>query len=302
VVFALVCALPAHAETLMSLPKLSGYKAFTTTNGSDYQGQCGSARIIVENVNDLEKTYFTNISVPGLVTTEMTFKIFNPAKPSQVLMPVADQINGVACVQTPQGKLIVIWVNCGEKVCTSDFDHFYIIDPENLAYLAPKDPDPFNSECDRACAKLLVGNLPATSFLFVEPPKDDRLMSWPSSNEARNFKTSDTHTFKGQCGPAKIIIKNVNDDNSEHPDPNESYGFSQYELEFIVYNPAKPGMVLKPHAGDFNSIACVQTAQGKRILHWENCGGSVCSEATEWTDVIDPEKMVYILPKDRHKK
>jgi hypothetical protein len=302
--FVLSFVLPAHAEVLMSLPKLDGYKKFTTTNGRDYQGQCGSAKIVVENVYyerpDLD---FSNLN-SGLITESVVINIVDSTKPKRVLKPPVNDYDGIACVQTTQGKRILIWENCAKNGCTTSYDSFYIIDPENLVYTAPQDPK--TQECDRQCAKPLVGDIKPLAFLFHTYTKDDWLMSLPAIKEHRQFKTKDGQTYNGECGTAKIIVRKVYfhdfDDSMDHQSAyaNTFSNLDPFDqtkgvvTEFEITDPANPGKVLKPSASDNNGIACMQTPRGKLIVMWGRCSRSECSNDNDTRYVIDPEKLAYI--------
>jgi hypothetical protein len=160
--------LPLQADPLMSLPQLDGYQVFTIDDsgpykGNDnktYTGKCGSAKILVKNVSDDRMyeqgaTSFSYLFMPAKYDDER-FVISGSDKSSPVLRPPANDFNGIACVQTPKGKRVLIWETCGGSVCSDRFDDFYVIDPEKLVYIAPKDPK--KNLCDEKCARRLVGN------------------------------------------------------------------------------------------------------------------------------------------------
>jgi hypothetical protein len=187
VAFVLACALPANAETLMSLPWLPGHQVFTIDESAHYKnsdlntykGRCGSAKILVKNVDYYQfPQNGESMSFGGMgrsIDEDVEFVIYNPAIPGRVLKPDADDSNGIACVQTKQGKRILIWGMCDGTACADEFDQFYVIDPEKLIYIAPKDPN--KNSCGYMCARRLIGK----TFVDHIEGVPDKTGRWPKS-------------------------------------------------------------------------------------------------------------------------
>ncbi|HEY8098480.1 MAG TPA: hypothetical protein VIE65_20645 [Methylobacter sp.] len=282
-------ALPAHAESLMSLPKLPGHKEFPDI-GIDkwnYKGQCGSAKILA-----LQAGNILNKNFPGLtaLTLRMKLKISNPSShPGLVLDAPTGQVTGVVCAQTAQGKKILIWkADQTEITRTSEDIQFFVIDPETMDYIAPTDRE--NGRCDKACAKSLVGDDKTIALLFANYVKTEE------PKGSANFSTKDGKNYIGTCGPARITVKNIDEisDNNFVPYFSGPDDLDSFNIE--IYEPGEPDKVLKYAEDSYNRIDCVQTKHGKRILIGTQCNGSasICGNTFNYYDVIDPKKIKQV--------
>lgn len=138
------------AETAITLAPMKGDKALDVVATKNITGSCGASVVRVLGVTDVDNDSFR---------TELdTGKIIVRSAAKELILGygnVLSDYNGVACVSTKSGMRLLIWSNCSGSACGDRFS-FFIIDPERLVFLAPKDPR--KGECDERCASQLLGN------------------------------------------------------------------------------------------------------------------------------------------------
>lgn len=86
----------------------------------------------------------------------------------------------------------------------------------------------------------------------------------------------------GLCGTAVVTIPNIalmREDDNPIKDLGDFYGNSDPSLQVKINGKTHSYDVLS----DYNMVHCVPTAKGLRLLVGSNCGGSLCSDAKDYT-------------------
>lgn len=136
--------------------------------------------------------------------------------------------------------------------------------------------------------KIVVILMMMLSFnIFAESVSGISLDSLPSDE---GLSITNVVNIYGKCGDAVVAILEVEADNL--------YQFGNFKVDAA----GKPDLLLRNGGkdisfgyllSDFNTVRCVQTKRGARLLVGSNCGGSACSDAKDYS-VIDPKtKSVY---------
>lgn len=136
----------------IDLPPMKGYKSLDVVTTKNITGSCGNAVVRVMGVTEVVGKFYTIEPDSGVIIVrhnprhELVLSIDNG---------VLSDYNGVACVSTRAGKRLLVWSTCGGSVCPDTFT-FFVIDPDRLVFLAPKDPK--KRTCDALCASRVLGN------------------------------------------------------------------------------------------------------------------------------------------------
>lgn len=152
IVASLLLSSTALADTAISLPPMKGDKTLDVVATKNVTGSCGTSIVRVLGVTDVINNFYSIDFDAG--------KIIVRSGPTKELILGSDSgvlsdHNGVACVSTKSGSRLLIWSNCSGNAC-GDIFSFFVIDPERLLFLAPKDPR--KGQCDEKCASQLLGN------------------------------------------------------------------------------------------------------------------------------------------------
>lgn len=142
----------ALADTAIGLSPMKGDKTLHVVSTKNITGTCGASIVRVLGVTDVMDTFYGIDLDAG--------KIIVRSGPTKELIldsesGVLSDHNGVACVSAKSGNRLLIWSNCSGSSCGDDFS-FFVIDPDRLIFLAPKDPR--KGQCDERCASQLLGN------------------------------------------------------------------------------------------------------------------------------------------------
>jgi hypothetical protein len=142
----------ALANTAISLSPMEGEKSPDVVATRNVTGSCGSSIVRVLGVTDvIDNFYGIDLDAGKIIIRSGLNKELILGADSGVL----SDHNGVACVSTKSGSRLLIWSNCSGSACGDNFS-FFVIDPERLVFLAPKDPR--KGQCDDSCASQLLGN------------------------------------------------------------------------------------------------------------------------------------------------
>lgn len=142
------------AQPAISLQPVNGNDSLRVIETKHIIGSCGTSIVDIKGVQKIFDDNFA-ISVDGEV-------IVSSGSNKQLVIKEGEGIlsdyNGIACVPTKLGSKLLIWSTCGGSQCGDSYN-FYVIDPERLVYLAPKNPR--KGTCDAECASKALGiNLP----------------------------------------------------------------------------------------------------------------------------------------------
>lgn len=142
----------ALADAAINLPPMKGDKSVDVVATKNFTGSCGSSIVRVLGVtNVVDNFYAVEQDAGKIIVRSGSAKDLVLTSESGVL----SDHNGVECVSTKSGNRLLIWSNCSGSSCGDDFS-FYVIDPERLVFLAPKDPR--KDQCDEKCASKVLGN------------------------------------------------------------------------------------------------------------------------------------------------
>lgn len=147
----LACS-PALAATPIGLAPLQGSKNLDVVATKSITGTCGKTIVEVMGVTDLNPGFYDVDPDAGRVLVRTAAgKELSLGADSGVL----SDHNGVACVATSAGNRLLFWSNCSGSACGDNFS-FFVLDPERLLFVAPKDPR--KGPCDAKCAAQVLGN------------------------------------------------------------------------------------------------------------------------------------------------
>lgn len=132
------------AQTSIRIHPMKGEKSLDVEVGN-VTGSCGNSVIRIVGITKA----FDNV-----YTLDGDGRIIIRASSTKEISIFSDDYNGMACVSTQSGDNLLVWHNCGGSAC-GDFN-FYVIDPNSLTYLAPKNPQ--KELCDAKCASQMLGN------------------------------------------------------------------------------------------------------------------------------------------------
>ncbi|MDO8812388.1 MAG: TM2 domain-containing protein [Gallionella sp.] len=138
------------ATRAISLRPMEGNAAFAEITAPNVTGYCGTSVVRVLGIEQVTDNFFSTDLDAGKIIIRA-----GALKEMTIDRNVLSDHNGVACVTTKSGNRLLIWSNCGGNACGENFS-FFVIDPERLVFLAPKDP--FKEQCDEECASQLLGN------------------------------------------------------------------------------------------------------------------------------------------------
>jgi hypothetical protein len=142
----------AMAEPAISLPPMKGETALDVVDTKNVTGSCGTSIVRVLGVKNVAGNFYgIDLDAGKIIIRSGPTKELVLSSSSGVL----SDHNGVACVSTKSGNRLLVWSNCSGSTCGDNFS-FFVIDPERLTFLAPKDPR--KGQCDAKCASQLLGN------------------------------------------------------------------------------------------------------------------------------------------------
>ena len=142
----------ALGEEAISLPPMKGDKALDVVETKNVTGSCGTSMVRVMGVTTrVDSSYRIDQDAGKIIVRSGTGKELVLGLDNDVL----SDHNGVACVLTKSGSRLLVWSQCAGSAC-GDRMSFFVIDPERLVFLAPKDPR--KGRCDDKCASQLLGN------------------------------------------------------------------------------------------------------------------------------------------------
>jgi len=140
------------ADTAIGLPPMKGGKTLDVVATKNVTGSCGASIVRVLGVTDvIDNFYGIDLDAGKIIVRSGPNKELVLSHGSGIL----SDHNGVACVSTKSGSRLLVWSNCAGSACGEGFS-FFVIDPEHLVLLAPKDP--LKGRCDEKCASLLLDN------------------------------------------------------------------------------------------------------------------------------------------------
>jgi len=116
----------------------------TNSQETNYTGLCGPATVKIMEVTEISGDIFKVNNGRLIIKSD---------KKELVLDEILSDYNGVACVKTKIADRLLVWSNCSGSVCGDNF-HFFVIDLQKLAVIAPKK----GKTCDDKCASKILGN------------------------------------------------------------------------------------------------------------------------------------------------
>lgn len=142
----------AFSQSAILLPPMKGNNFLDIVATKNITGSCGTSIVRALGVVDVVDNFYSidddagKIIVRAGVAKEMVLSSNNG---------ILSDHNGMACISTKFGNRLLVWSNCSGSACGEKFS-FFIIDPERLVFLAPKDPR--KNRCDEKCASQILGN------------------------------------------------------------------------------------------------------------------------------------------------
>jgi hypothetical protein len=154
IVASLFLSSAALAGTAINLQPMKGYKNIDVVETKNFTGSCGKSQVHVLGVTAVRDNTFSTDGEAGKIIVGLPYTDGREPLILDDDSGLSDS-NGVACVSTKSGSRLLIWSICDGSACGDDFS-FFVIDPDRLVFLAPKDPK--KGECNEKCASLLLGN------------------------------------------------------------------------------------------------------------------------------------------------
>ncbi|WP_420997273.1 hypothetical protein ACKI2N_033315 [Cupriavidus sp. 30B13] len=106
---------------------------------------------------------------------------------------------------------------------------------------------------------------------------------------ARQVLAEPVTNFTGSCGGAVVRVMGVTSTYGDR------FGID-LDAAVIIVRQAGKEMALRNSLSDHNSIACVPTSKGDRLLVGSACAGSACPDSYSYF-VIDPKETAVLVPK-----
>ena len=142
-----VSGVSAQPVNPLMLEPLPGDDAVTSTTVRNIYGHCGSAVVQVLGLAQQQREFFSVDSAAGNADV-----VVIGAGHQLSLKGHMSDYNGVACIETREGKRLVTWSDCSGSACGSGYS-FVVINPDTLKIEAGEE-----SVCNSLCASRALGS------------------------------------------------------------------------------------------------------------------------------------------------